>query len=67
MDNIIKSATKIILLLAVATLCFLMLFGAITKQLDYKDITIAFVALLSALQGFYFAYKGDSNEPFAGK
>lgn len=67
MDNIMKSATKLVLLLAVVTLCGLMIFGAITKQLDYKDITIAFVALLSAVQGFYFAYKGDSNEPFAGK
>ncbi len=39
MDNIIKSATKLILLLAVFTLCFLMLYGAVTDKLDYKDIT----------------------------
>lgn len=67
MNNILKSATKIVLLTAVLTLCLIMVYGAFTKQLDYKDITIAFVALLSAVQGFYFAYKGNENEPYAGK
>ncbi|UOF78885.1 hypothetical protein [Caudoviricetes sp.] len=67
MQNIFKSASKICLLLAVVTLCVLMGYGAITKQLDYKDLTIAFVALLSALQGFYFANKGESGQDYLGK
>ena len=62
-----KSASKIVLLLAVVTLCALMVYGAFTKQIDYKDITIAFIALLSAIQGFYFAYKGNPEEQYAGK
>lgn len=67
MQNITQSATKIVLLLVVVTLCSLMVFGAITKQIDYKDLVIAFVGLMGAMQGFYFAYKGDHNEPYAGK
>jgi hypothetical protein len=67
MQNIFKSASKICLLLAIVTICGLMVFGAITKQLDYKDLTIAFVGLLSALQGFYFANKGEAGEPYLDK
>jgi positive regulator of sigma E activity len=65
--TILESATKIVLLIVVITLCGLMIFGAVTKQIDYKDIVIAFVGLLGAIQGFYFAYKGDNSKDFAGK
>lgn len=53
--------------MVVGTLCGLMIYGAISDKIDYKDIVIAFVGLLGAMQGFYFAYKGDGDKPFAGK
>jgi hypothetical protein len=67
MEKFISFATKICLLTVVFTMCALMFLGAITEKLDYKDITIAFVGLLSAMTGFYFAYKGDPTKEFLGK
>ena len=67
MNSIFESATKLVLLIVVLTLCSILIFGALTHQIDYKDIVIAFVGLLGAMQGFYFAYKGENNKEFLGK
>jgi uncharacterized membrane protein len=67
MKEIFNSATKICLLTVVFTLCIILFYGAFTGKLDYKDIVIAFVGLLGALQGFYFANKGDTSKEYLGK
>ena len=67
MNDLLSSASKICLIAVVLTICTLMFFGAATKQLEYRDLTIAFVGLLSALQGFYFANKGNKDKEFLGK
>lgn len=62
MSNIVKSASKIVLLAVTFTISAAILYGAVTKQVDFKELTVAFIALLSATSGFYFSYKPlDSN------
>jgi uncharacterized membrane protein len=65
--NIFESATKICLLTVVFTLCIILFYGAFTGKIEYKDIVIAFVGLLGALQGFYFANKGEAGKDYLGK
>lgn len=67
MNDLLSSASKFCLIAVVLTVCTLMVFGAATKQLDYRDLTIAFVGLINALQGFYFAHKGDKDKKYLGK
>lgn len=65
MNNILTSASKIVFIMLACTMCiaflFLIMVGRIT--LDAKD----FVMLVSMAFTFYFANKGDSSAPFAGK
>ena len=57
--EILKSASKLVfVLMAVATIV-----GMFMGRIDAKD----FLVLVSMAFTFYFANKGDSNQPFAGK
>jgi hypothetical protein len=57
--EIIKSASKLVfVLMAMATIV-----GMFMGRIDAKD----FLVLVSMAFTFYFANKGDSNQPFAGK
>ena len=59
MSKIYTSASKLVfLLMAVA-----MIVGMFYGKVDAKD----FMILASMAFSFYFANKGESNEPFAGK
>ncbi len=57
--EIIKSASKLVfVLMAIATIV-----GMFMGRIEAKD----FLVLVSMAFTFYFANKGDSNQPFAGK
>lgn len=59
MNKIYTSASKIVfILMAVAVIV-----GLFYGKVDAKD----FMVLASMAFSFYFANKGESNEPFAGK
>ncbi len=59
MQNIYTSASKIVfILMAAATIA-----GMFLGKIDPKD----FMTLASMAFAFYFANKGDSTQPFAGK
>ncbi len=59
MKSIYSSASKIVfILMAVATII-----GMFYSKIDPKD----FMILASMAFSFYFANKGETSEPFAGK
>ena len=59
MKNITSSASKIVfILMALATIA-----GMFMGKIDAKD----FIVLASMAFSFYFANKGESSQPFAGK
>lgn len=59
MKNILTSASKLVfVLMALATIV-----GMLMGKIDAKD----FLTLVSMAFTFYFANKGDSTQPFAGK
>ena len=59
MSKIYSSASKIVfILMAVAVVT-----GMFLEKVDPKD----FMILASMAFSFYFANKGENNEPFAGK
>lgn len=59
MKSIYSSASKIVfILMATATIA-----GLFYDKVDPKD----FMILASMAFSFYFANKGDNNQPFAGK
>lgn len=57
--KVLSSASKIVFILLAVTSCAGFLIGI----LDAKD----FMLLAGMAFSFYFANKGDSSEPFAGK
>lgn len=57
--QILNSASKIVFIMLALTACA----GFFMKLLDPKD----FMVLSGMAFSFYFANKGDSNLPFAGK
>lgn len=59
MSKIYTSASKIVFILMAVAVVVGMFYG----KVDAKD----FMILASMAFSFYFANKGDSNEPFAGK
>jgi hypothetical protein len=59
MKNILGSASKIVFLLLAATACI----GFFTGRLTDKD----FMVLAGMAFAFYFANKGETNVPYAGK
>lgn len=64
MNEIIKSASKIILLMLSAVLSIAYLYSVLTGKITIGD---TFDKALMLVFGFYFAYKGDSAKPYAGK
>lgn len=59
MNKIYTSASKIVfILMAIATIV-----GMFYGRIDAKD----FMILASMAFSFYFANKGENNQPFAGK
>ncbi len=64
MTEIIKSATKIILLLLTAVLAIAYLYSVLTGKVSVGD---TFDKAIMLVFGFYFAYKGNDSQPFAGK
>lgn len=59
MKNILTSASKLVfVLMALATII-----GMLIGKIDAKD----FLTLVSMAFTFYFANKGENNQPFAGK
>lgn len=69
--EILKSASKIVLLLVVVALVILALFagvaGILKGTLEPKEIIALFGTALTFVLGFYFGNKGDSNLPYGGK
>ena len=59
MSKIYTSASKIVFILMAVAVIVGMFYG----KVDAKD----FMILASMAFSFYFANKGDSSEPFAGK
>ncbi len=59
MSKIYTSASKIVFILMAVAVIVGMFYG----RVDAKD----FMILASMAFSFYFANKGESNEPFAGK
>jgi uncharacterized membrane protein len=57
--NILESATKIVLLMIALTVCI----GFLMEKLPVEF----FIPIVTAVFGFYFAYKGDETKQFAGK
>jgi len=64
MNEILKSASKIILLIFAVVLSIAYLYSIITGQISVGD---TFDKAIMLVFGFYFAYKGDNNKPFNGK
>ena len=59
MQPIYQSASKVVfILMALATIA-----GMLIGKIDAKD----FLTLASMAFAFYFANKGEANQPFAGK
>lgn len=67
MNNIVSSASKIVLLSLVAVLAVATLFSAVHDVLfgEFNEVTkivlVAFSNALSMVFGFYFAYKGTDG------
>ena len=59
MKNIYSSASKIVFILMAVAVIVGMFYG----RVEAKD----FMILASMAFSFYFANKGENNEPFAGK
>lgn len=72
MNEITKSASKVVLLAIIAVLCILALVagivGVVRGSLEpVKEILSLFGSALSFVLGFYFGSKGDPSQPYAGK
>ncbi|MFA5391894.1 MAG: hypothetical protein WC331_10795 [Candidatus Omnitrophota bacterium] len=82
MKNILASATKIVLLLIIVTLCLIMVIAslsillgaaAVSEKIEVLKMVIAiFGPAVASVLGFYFAYKGETkssgpDQPYAGK
>jgi len=69
MSEILKSITKIVLLMMITTLSIVYAIAIIkavfSGQTVFEQIPFKEVILLVA--GFFFAYKGDNTQPYAGK
>lgn len=59
MNNLLKSASKLVFLVLTISACA----GFFLGKLESQD----FMVLASMAFGFYFSFKGDNSEPYAGK
>lgn len=71
MNNIISSASKLVLLYVVGILgligAFAAIWGITQGTLDPKEITSLFGTALTFVLGFYFGSKGEPSVTMAGK
>lgn len=69
MAEILKSVTKIVLLILILVLALVYLVASVKAILSGQQIfdQIPFKEVLLLVAGFFFAYKGDGNQPYAGK
>lgn len=67
MDNILKSASKIVFISLSLTACAAFLYGAFTGDPGDGLPVDQFMLLAVAASSFYFSNKGEASEPFAGK
>lgn len=67
MKNIIKSASKIVLISFSSVLSIAFLYAVLTNKIDGVVIADIFKFALGAVFGFYFANKGDENQLYLGK
>lgn len=59
MKEVFKSAAKLVFILIAITACA----GFFLGKLESKD----FMVLAGMAFGFYFSFKGDTAQPYAGK
>lgn len=73
MQNILKSASKLVLLYIIGLLGLLTLFVGVWSVINgtygeaEKLVLGGFNSTLTFVLGFYFGSKGEPNEPYAGK
>lgn len=67
MDNIIKSASKLVLLALSFVLAIAFLFVVLTGKVDGAVVADIFKVALGAVLGFYFAHKGEPSSEYLGK
>lgn len=69
MSEILKSVTKIILLMMITTLSVVYTFAIVKAVLSGQAVfeQIPFKEVMLLVAGFFFAYKGDNNQPYVGK
>ena len=69
MSNILKSITKIILLMMITTLSVVYTFAIVKAVLSGQAVfeQIPFKEVMLLVAGFFFAYKGDNSQPYVGK
>jgi len=69
--EILKSASKLVLLFVVFILGILSMFagiyGIVKGTLEPKEIIGLFGTAMTFVLGFYFGSKGETNLPYAGK
>ena len=59
MKELLKSASKLVFILIAITACA----GFFLGKLESQD----FMVLAGMAFGFYFSFKGDNSQPYAGK
>jgi hypothetical protein len=69
MSEILKSITKIVLLMMISTLSVVYAVAIIKAVLSGQTVfeQIPFKEVILLVAGFFFAYKGDSSKEYAGK
>lgn len=69
MSEILKSVTKIVLLMLTTVLAIAYLFAIVKAVMSGQQVLdqIPFKEIILLVAGFFFAYKGDGNQPYAGK
>jgi len=71
MDNLTKSASKLVLLYLTIILGILALaagiIGLIKGTLDPKELITIFAMNIALVLGYYFNSKGDPSQPYGGK
>lgn len=67
MKEIVKSASKIVLLTMSLVLALSFLYVVLTNQIAGEAVADIFKISIGAVFGFYFAHKGDNTRPYAGK
>lgn len=67
MQNIIKSASKLVLISSSLALSIAFLTAALTGKIEGTVIADIFKFFLGAVAGFYFANKGDATNDYLGK